>query len=378
MSSVKLQGNAGGTGSITIASPNTNSNRTLSLPDSDGSFVTADSSGNVGIGTSSPSRKLVVSYAGAQGFEFGAGVGVSSGNELLNYNRSTSLYIPSAVYASTHTFYAGTAGGTRAVDIDSSGNMLVGKTSLGTGNTAKITAEGRYATWNTGSSSWMFGVNGTAYTWSDISSGSEVERARIDSSGNLLVGTTSNISSAPIIAAQQTSSTVNACFGANAASSSYVYNIVDLTTGTASGTGFNFLKCRVSNYGTTVLQILGNGNVQNANNSYGSTSDIKLKENVIDATPKLAQLNQVRVVNYNFIGDAQKQIGVIAQELEQIFPGMVEDIPDRDEKGNDLGTTTKSVKYSVFVPMLIKAIQELNEKVEAQAAEIKILKEAKA
>ena len=37
---------------------------------------------------------------------------------------------------------------------------------------------------------------------------------------------------------------------------------------------------------------------------------------------------------------------------------MVEEVQDRDADGNDLGTTTKSVKYSIFVPMLIKAIQE--------------------
>jgi hypothetical protein len=98
--------------------------------------------------------------------------------------------------------------------------------------------------------------------------------------------------------------------------------------------------------------------VVNTNNSYGAISDIKLKENIVDATSKLEKLNQVRVVNYNLKGEATKQIGVIAQEIEQIFPSMVEEAPDKDVDGNDLGTTTKSVKYSVFVPILIKAIQE--------------------
>ena len=48
----------------------------------------------------------------------------------------------------------------------------------------------------------------------------------------------------------------------------------------------------------------------------------------------------------------------MAQELETIFPSMVEDIQDQDAEGNDLETSTKSVKYSVFVPILIKAMQE--------------------
>jgi len=113
-----------------------------------------------------------------------------------------------------------------------------------------------------------------------------------------------------------------------------------------------------SGAGAYKFRVADSGNVTNTNNSYGQISDIKLKENIVDATPKLENLNQVRVVNFNFIGDTQKQIGVVAQELETVFPGMIDESCDRDAEGNDLGTTTKSVKYSVFVPMLIKAIQE--------------------
>jgi len=64
------------------------------------------------------------------------------------------------------------------------------------------------------------------------------------------------------------------------------------------------------------------------------------------------------VRNYNLIGETTKQLGVIAQELETVFPAMIDETPDRDAEGNVLETTTKSVKYSVFVPMLIKAMQE--------------------
>ena len=135
-----------------------------------------------------------------------------------------------------------------------------------------------------------------------------------------------------------------------------------------------------------VMYIVGNGNLQNANNSYGAISDLKVKENIVDATPKLEKLLQVRVVNFNLkTSPDHKQIGVVAQELEQVFPGMVEESNDFDtvtktrevpavfdDAGEQLcpaateeytervenGGTTKSVKYSVFVPMLIKAMQE--------------------
>jgi hypothetical protein len=110
--------------------------------------------------------------------------------------------------------------------------------------------------------------------------------------------------------------------------------------------------------------IYSNGNIVNRNNSYGSISDIRLKENITDAKPKLNDLNKVRIVNFNFKNEETKQLGVIAQELQEIFPGMVEETEDKDKEGNSLGTTTKSVKYSVFVPMLIKAVQELTKRIE--------------
>jgi hypothetical protein len=114
--------------------------------------------------------------------------------------------------------------------------------------------------------------------------------------------------------------------------------------------------------------VWANGDVDSRTNSYGGWSDIKLKENIIDATPKLNDLLKVKVKNYNFIGDDKKQLGVVAQELEEIFPALISETPDYEINKKtgvkvNLGTTTKSVKYSVFVPMLIKAIQEQQEQI---------------
>ena len=144
----------------------------------------------------------------------------------------------------------------------------------------------------------------------------------------------------------------------------YASNMLVMNAARVANASFSFQ----GGYANSVVQytILGNGNMQNVNNSYGATSDAKLKENITDATPKLADLLKVRIRNYNLKSDSSnKQIGVIAQELETIFPALVEETQDKDEAGVLLGTTTKAVKYSVFVPMLIKALQELNAKFEA-------------
>jgi hypothetical protein len=134
--------------------------------------------------------------------------------------------------------------------------------------------------------------------------------------------------------------------------------------------------------GAYIFRVADSGNVTNTNNSYGAISDIKLKENIVDASPKLNDLLKVKIKNFNYIGSEEKQLGVIAQELEEVFPGMIEQHEDyeeievTDEKGNttkekkSLGTTTKSVKYSVFVPMLIKAIQEQQAQIEELKAKI--------
>jgi hypothetical protein len=116
--------------------------------------------------------------------------------------------------------------------------------------------------------------------------------------------------------------------------------------------------------GTVSFRVSTNGNVQNTNNSYGAISDIKLKENIVDASSQWDDLKALQVRNYNFKeGQTHTQIGLVAQEAELVSPGLVSESPDRDEEGNDLGTVTKSVNYSVLY-MAIKALQEAQTRIE--------------
>ena len=120
--------------------------------------------------------------------------------------------------------------------------------------------------------------------------------------------------------------------------------------------------------------IYSNGNIVNRNNSYGAISDIKYKENITDASSKLEDILQLKVRNFNFIGDDSKQIGFIAQEFEEVFPSMIDITTEKAEEG-EVAETYKSIKTSVLTPILVKAIQELAEQVKELKSEIELLKQ---
>lgn len=175
----------------------------------------------------------------------------------------------------------------------------------------------------------------------------------IDSSGNLLVG----ITSATTHTLQKASPSNYAAQVINT-SATAPYGFQISFSGITGGAGSYFIVCADN---ANRFLVAGSGNVTNVNNSYGAISDVSLKENIADATPKLSDLMKVKIRNYNLKGTPQfKQIGVVAQELETVFPSMV-------ETGDD---GLKSVKYSVFVPMLVKAIQELSAEVEALKSKV--------
>jgi hypothetical protein len=171
--------------------------------------------------------------------------------------------------------------------------------------------------------------------------------------------------------------------GKNVLLSGCAGDTLNVTNTSGAGTTNTFIVGRYSNSagttdGTISLLVYTNGNVQNTNNSYGAISDLKLKENIVDATSQWNDLKALQVRKYNFKEETGQethtQIGLIAQEVELVSPGLVSESPDRDEDGNDLGTVTKSVNYSVLYMKAVKALQEAMERIEqleTEMAEVK-------
>jgi hypothetical protein len=308
--------------------------------------VTIDTSQNVGIGTTSPDGKLTIET-------------VNSNTPRIRFQNSS---FDGDAAISTFVSSTGT-------DLVLGSNTYINSS----GNLARFDSAqaGSYVYANRGGNL-FFGTNDT--------SGVATERMRITSGGYTKCSDNATYISSTGLYHEMMTSRVDSYalrVGVTANSGGGYPLQLCWVNQTNNNTTDRYLTC--SDATNTKLQIFSNGNVQNLNGSYGTISDIKNKENIVDATPKLDKVIQLKVRNFNLKDDETKlkQIGFIAQEFEEIFPSMIEESPDVDIDGNKTGEITKAIKTSVLVPILVKALQELNAKVEAQAVRIAELEGAK-
>jgi hypothetical protein len=132
---------------------------------------------------------------------------------------------------------------------------------------------------------------------------------------------------------------------------------------TTAGDVIMRLSSNVTSTNQAKFEVDADGDVKSRTNSYAGFSDARYKDNIAPARDYLDDLREVDVVTFNWEGSDQKLLGVTAQQIQPIFPSMVAE----DEDG------TLSVRYSVFVPMLITAVQSLADKVDALTARVEAL-----
>jgi hypothetical protein len=333
-----------------------------------GEKMRIDSSGNVGIGTDDPSGKLDVEL-GATGTiaEFRG-----ADNDLLQVNSENNLIALDVRNTSNGLDFQ--IQGVSKARLDASGNVSLGTGGGITATGAKFqansssstvqllgaftnenmsfsTAAGAYITIGDGATtnrSIDIGINtdgagefdgsivvnepGGAL---DLGVANATQAMRIDANGNLLVGSTQGLG-----------------VGVNG-------NGVQVYTGSGNGQ----IRCAKTVSGTVGAianyhqgTYVGGVNYSNTATSFPTSSDVRLKENIVDAPA--GNIDALKVRSFDWKADGSHQeYGFVAQELDEVAPYAV----TKGETEDD----TWGVDYSKLVPMLVKEIQDLKAEVAA-------------
>jgi len=177
------------------------------------------------------------------------------------------------------------------------------------------------------------------------------ERMRIDSSGNLLVGTTDSdpwTNSAGTSADTGIALREDGILGVSAYKSTTNVGNVSIFNRTNSNGGM----IAFNRDGSAV----GSISVTTSATAYNTSSDERLKENIADADDAGSKIDAIQVRKYDWKADGSHQdYGMIAQELQLVAPEAVSGDADSEEM--------MGVDYSKLVPMLIKEIQSLRNRV---------------
>lgn len=276
-------------GTLTAATVTSPASTALTIQSAGTTAMTVDTSQNVGIGTTSPSQKLQV--GGSIYMSAGNGTAVSWSNDLSSHY----------------------------VKFDSTLNGLI-----------------------------MQGFGGLAFY-----TGGANERMRIDSSGNLLVGTLSG--SAFITVDNNSSVSTKTKMEINGFAGGYGYGIIFNPRNDSTPTSILFNNASGGVVGSIVHS--------SSTTSYNTSSDYRLKENVAPMTTGLATVKALKPVTYDWISDKSAGEGFIAHELQAVIPHAV--TGDKDDVNEDGSIKPQGVDYSKVVVHLVAAMQELSAKNDA-------------
>ena len=325
-----------------------------------------DPSGNVGIGTTSPGKNLEINDSSAPTIRFG---------------RANSYYWDIGHTLSQFQFNSQTGGTIMQLNFD--GNVGIGTTSPDntlhihkgtagsvTGNTnAPLTVENSTSNFlqmlapDANESGILFGNPTNSANSGIVYSGlngdlqfrnaGNVERMRIDSNGELLVGTTSSATTG-----------TGFKFIASASSGNQPYMVITVDTSSTHMSNYHHYNQNAT-YNGYRFYIKNNGGVVNYSANNVNLSDEKVKTNIELSGNYLEKICSIPVKLFNYKDEPEgvaRSLGVIAQDVEAVAPELVnnEGFGDTPEDGVPLKTVyTTDMMYA-----LMKAIQELSAKVE--------------
>jgi hypothetical protein len=333
------------------------------------------SAGLVGIGTSAPSSKLEIGGAtNGSTLTFSCTSSNPATERLLasvDYKTggvgSTTMFAAYSVAgladnASTLRFYTDTGTGTQQerLRITGAGNVGIGTTAPG----ALLHAAGKI----------RFGSNASYYGEIDHDAGSTgsniydhsdsgghifrrngTEHLRIDSSGRLLVGTSSLLLSSGIICSY---------FDGSAANGMQIH---DTRTTSGTDTAINFTRNTTNNVGSI--------STTTTSTAFNTSSDYRLKENVSAITDGITRLQQLKPSRFNFIADPDHTIdGFVAHEAQAIVPECV--TGEKDAVDGDGKPVYQGIDQSKLVPLLTAALQEAIGEIESLKARVVVLESA--
>jgi hypothetical protein len=317
------------------------------------SILLCPSGGNVGIGTTEPTAKLQI----------------NDGNVANGTNTQFAIYggrtnTPNAEYA----------------------NIFFGERSDGGGAGSKISAY-------TGNSNYQTDL---AFSTSKDIGGSSglTEAMRIGASGNVGIGTTTPAAKLHIAGADMNNALLFENTSANAGRNFILFKTQGTEQGYIGLGGGATNHMSVAAYGASNnifletgglvrMTILPSGNVGigtttpshplqmasgarvTAAGEWTNASDARLKTNVVNTPYGLSTVLKLRPVNYTMVKGGEAQVGFLAQEVQKIVPEVVSGTEGDISKGETLG-----LSYGNLVPVLTKAIQEQQQTISSQQAQI--------
>ena len=291
---------------------------------------------------------MAVNINGSSGI---SGVDGSAGTPALQGSDSNT-----GISFGTDEVNINTGGSTRAT-VDSSGNVGINTTSPAGANGKALTV---YASdyprlrlindatgTGSGDGSGMFLNSDDLYISNEESAGemlfrtAATERMRITTSGALCVGTTSALGTSRF-AVESDATTVNPMSVSN--------------TRTGIGNDYAILFYRAGS-------IVGSIQTGLSSTSYTTSSDYRLKENIVPLTGAANRVNQLQVHRFNFIANPDTTVdGFIAHEAQAVVPEAVTGTHDEvDDEGNPV---YQGIDQSKLVPLLTAALQEALAKIE--------------